>query len=176
MGLWPSKMDEINPSGSRQPNYLGVQGRFVIGRGWASRRKAERSSTYETRPVLTSSKSHAMSNAWAPRCETDYRQKPKCLFESCSHQEILRVFRFFPFLTTACSTRPFYYMRRISDVFRAEERGSFAPKYLRNLSTQAGKALIFVVILSRIEAGIKKVYNKITLVRLSQNSLTAVTN
>ena len=37
-----------------------------------------------------------------------------------------------------------------------QERGSFAPKYLRDLSTQAGKALIFVVILSRIEAELKK--------------------
>jgi hypothetical protein len=61
-------------------------------------------------------------------------------------------------------------------VFRAGERGSFAPKYLRNLNAQAEKALIFVFILSRIEAGIEKVYNKITLVWLSQNFISAVTN
>lgn len=50
---------------------------------------------------------------------------------------------------------------RIYDAFRPEERGSFTPKYLRNLSTQAEKALIFIIILSTIEAGIDKVYNKI---------------
>ena len=67
-------------------------------------------------------------------------------------------------------------MRGIPDVFRAEERGSFTPKYLRDLNAQAEKALIFVIILSRIEARIEKVYNKITLVWLSQNFLSAVTN
>ena len=61
-------------------------------------------------------------------------------------------------------------------MFRAEERGSFAPKYLRNLSTQAEKVLIFVIILSSIVAGSEKVYNKITLVWLSQISFSAVTN
>jgi hypothetical protein len=62
------------------------------------------------------------------------------------------------------STRCPYYMCRISDAFRPEERGRFTPKYLRDLSSQAEKALNFVIILSRIEAGIEKVYNKITLV------------
>jgi hypothetical protein len=46
-------------------------------------------------------------------------------------------------------------------VFRAEERGSFAPKYLRDLSTQAEKALIFIIVLSRIEAGIEKFTTKL---------------
>ena len=60
-------------------------------------------------------------------------------------------------------------------MFRAEERGRFAPKYLQKLSAQAEQALIFVIILSMIEAGIKKVYNKIALVHLSQNSCSPVT-
>jgi hypothetical protein len=42
--------------------------------------------------------------------------------------------------------------------------GGFTPKYLRDLSTQAEEALIFFTILSRIEAGIEKVYNKTALV------------
>ena len=66
-------------------------------------------------------------------------------------------------------------MHRFSEASNSD-LGSFAPKYLRDLSTQAGKALIFVVIPSRIEAGIEKVYNKTALVWLSQDSLTAVTN
>ncbi len=48
-----------------------------------------------------------------------------------------------------------------------QERGSFTPKYLPNLNAQAEKALIFVSILSTIEAGIEKVYNKIALVTLT---------
>jgi len=47
---------------------------------------------------------------------------------------------------------------------------------LRNLNTQAEKAVIFVTILSMIEAGLEKVYNKIVLVRLAQNSFSVVTN
>jgi hypothetical protein len=57
-----------------------------------------------------------------------------------------------------------------------EEHGSFTPKYLRDLNTQAEKAFIFVFILSTIEPRIEKVYNKIALVRLAQDSFSAVTN
>jgi hypothetical protein len=78
--------------------------------------------------------------------------------------------------TKRVSIRPSYHMRGITDVFRVEERGSLTPKSLQDLRTQAEKALIFVIILSRIEAGIEKVYNKITPVWLFQNSLSAVTN
>ena len=63
-----------------------------------------------------------------------------------------------------------------SDSFRAEDRGTFIPKYMRNPNAHAQKPLIFVLIPSTTEAGIEKVYNKIALVHFAQNLLLAVTN
>ena len=80
----------------------------------------------------------------------------------------------FTSLSVACRSRAVIIPRGIAGT--QTSMGVLLPKYMRNLNTQAEKALIFVIILSRIVAGVERVYNQIAPVRLPQNSCSAVTN